>query len=310
MASPAKATFETRDGYVWKPQACPICEKRPTRRIGSRGGASHREGLGVETEIWECGGCGLLFPDPMPIPEGGLGQHYSMEADEYFAQHDLGDRFDGANEMLATAESLLGRKGKLLDVGVGRGEILMAAIEADWDCEGVEPSETFADHVEKASGTKIWRSSIEECEIPSAEFDIVILSAVLEHLYDPDLVVGKIANILKPGGFVFLDVPNEKGLFFKAGNLYQKVRGRKWCVNLAPTFSPFHIFGFSPRPLKKLLAKHGLTPHVWNVYGGTSHVPSRGGLVGKVESLGSHAVTRLSDLGEMGTYIQTWAQKD
>ena len=65
---------------------------------------------------------------------------------------------------------------------------------------------------------------------------------------------------MRPGGFVMLDVPNEKGLFFKAGNLYQKARGRRWCVNLAPTFSPFHVFGFSPRSLRKLLAKHGLEP--------------------------------------------------
>lgn len=211
--------------------------------------------------------------------------------------------------MLATAERLLGRKGRLLDVGVGRGENLMAAIAAGWECEGVEPSETFADHVERVSGTKIWRAAIEDCDIPTERFDIVLLSAVLEHLYDPDLVIKKIAEVLRPGGFVLLDVPNEKGLFFKVGNMYQKVRGRQWCVNLAPTFSPFHVFGFSPRPLRKLLAKHGLEPKVWEVFGGTSLVPSSGGLMGKVESLGSKAITRLSDLGEMGTYIQTWAQK-
>jgi len=158
-------------------------------------------------------------------------------------------------------------------------------------------------------GTKVWQRSIEDCDIEPSSFDIVILSAVLEHLYDPDLVIKKISEVLRPGGFVMLDVPNEKGLFFKAGNLYQKARGRRWCVNLAPTFSPFHVFGFSPRSLRKLLAKHGLEPKVWEVFGGTSLVPSSGGLMGKVESLGSKAITRLSDLGEMGTYIQTWAQR-
>ena len=309
MVSMEHTASEVHDGYIWKEQHCPICNAAPTRFIGSRGGTSHREGLGVETDIWECGGCELIFPNPMPIPERGLGQHYGMEADDYFAHHDVDNRLNGASEMLAMAEKLLGRKGKLLDIGVGRGENLMAAIAAGWDCEGVEPSETFADHVEQISGTKIWRSAIEDCDIEPETFDIVILSAVLEHLYDPDLVIKKIAKILRPGGFVMLDVPNEKGLFFKAGNLYQKARGRRWCVNLAPTFSPFHVFGFSPRSLRKLLAKHGLEPKVWEVFGGTSLVPSSGGLMGKVESVGSRAITRLSDLGEMGTYIQTWAQK-
>jgi len=309
MVSTVQIADEVRDGYIWKEQDCPICNAAPTKFLGSRGGASHREALGVEADIWECGGCGLIFPNPMPIPARGLGQHYGMEADDYFAHHDVDNRLDGANAMLATAEKLLGRKGRLLDVGVGRGENLTAAIAAGWECEGVEPSDTFADHAERVSRTKIWRSAIEDCDIEPETFDIVILSAVLEHLYDPDLVIKKIAEVLRPGGFVMLDVPNEKGLFFKVGNFYQKVRRRKWCVNLAPTFSPFHVFGFGPRSLKKLLAKHGLEPKVWEVFGGTSLVSAHGGLLGQLESLGSKAVLRLSNLGEMGTYIQTWAQK-
>lgn len=108
---------------------------------------------------------------------------------------------------------------------------------------------------------------------------------------------------------MYLDVPNEMGLFFRVGNAYQKLRGRKWCVNLAPTFPPFHIFGFSPNSLRRLLKKYDLEPRVWTVYGGTSHVPSRGGLTGQLESLSSKAVTTVSDIGEMGTYIQTWAVK-
>src|SRR5215208_4427737 len=38
---------------------------------------------------------------------------------------------------------------------------------------------------------------------------------------------------------------------------------RDWCVNLAPTFEPFHVFGFRPKSLKKLLVKHGLVPKFW-----------------------------------------------
>jgi len=245
----------------------------------------------------------------MPFPVDGLGQHYTVDADEYFAGHVEEDRLTGGNELVATAERLLGRKGKLLDVGVGRGEILISAIQAGWECEGVEPSTTFADYVEDRVGVKIWRHPIEECDIPESEFDVVILSAVLEHLYDPAAVVEKISRFLKPGGLLYLDVPNEMGLFFRVGNAYQKLRGRKWCVNLAPTFPPFHIFGFSPTSLRLLLKKYDLKPVVWKVYGGTSHVPEGNGISGRIERLASRAITSLSDLGEMGTYIQTWAVK-
>jgi len=302
-------TNEIRDGYRWVRQDCPICGKRPTRRVGRRGGQAHRDGLGVECEIWQCCDCGLLFADPMPIPADGLGQHYGMDADEYFEAHDARDKLDSATELVRQAEKLLGRKGKLLDVGTGRGEVVAAAKAAGWTVEGVEPSMTFADHAEKQTGAKIWREAIEQSNIPDAEFDVVILAAVLEHLYGPDAVIDKVARVLKPGGLLYLDVPNETGLFFRVGNLYQKMCGRDWCVNLSPTFSPFHIFGFSPRSLRRLLAKHGLEPKVWKVYAGTSMVPAEGGIRAKLESMAGRVVTAVSNLGEMGTYIETWALK-
>ncbi len=300
---------EVRDGYRWVRQDCPTCGTRPVVRVGKRGGTSHREGLGVECEIWKCGDCGLLFADPMPLPVGGLRQHYEIEADDYFEAHDSDDKLDRAGELIREAENLLGRKGKLLDVGTGRGEVIAAALAADWRVEGVEPSETFADHTERRTGAKIWREAIENSDIADEEFDVVILAAVLEHLYDPDAVVAKAARVLRPGGLLYLDVPNEAGLFFRVGNLYQKALRRDWCVNLSPTFSPFHVFGFSPRSLNKLLAKHGFKSNIWKVYGGNSMVPSGGGVRARVESLAGKLVTGVSNLGEMGTYIETWAVK-
>lgn len=298
-----------RDGYRWVEQICPTCESSHAVFIGTRGGVSHRENLGVETEIWRCKDCSLIFPNPMPIPVDGLGQHYDVDADEYFQAHDKQGKLDAALDLVKRAEALLGRKGKLLDVGVGRGEVLVAAKERGWLVEGVEPSETFADYAEHQTGAKIWREPIEESDIPDQEFDVVILAAVLEHLYNPNEIMTKIARVLKLGGLLYLDVPNELGLFFQVGNLYQRLRGRRWCVNLSPTFAPFHIFGFSPRSLRKLLAKHGLEPKMWHVYGGTSMVPSRGGLIGRAERLAAKLVTAISNLGEMGTYIETWAVK-
>ncbi|MEO7658082.1 MAG: class I SAM-dependent methyltransferase [Pyrinomonadaceae bacterium] len=300
---------DIKPGYSWVEQVCPTCETAPTIFVGKRGGTAHRQGLGVEADIWRCKSCSLIFANPMPIPSAGLGQHYDVDADEYFQGHDKQKKLDGAADLIMQAEDLLGRKAKLLDVGVGRGEILITAKERGWDVAGVEPSETFADYAEKRIGASIWRQPIEDAEIPDQEFDVVILAAVLEHLYNPNEVMAKIARVLKPGGLLYLDVPNETGLFFRVGNFYHKLRRTGWCVNLSPTFAPFHIFGFSPKSLRSLLKKHGLEPRVWSVYGGTSMVPPRGGILGRLETAGSKAVTALSNLGEMGTYIETWAVK-
>lgn len=301
---------DVRGAYRWLAQVCPVCEVPPTKRLGRRGGAAHREGLGTECEVWRCGRCGLVFPNPMPVPVGGAEQHYGVPPDEYFENHDTETKGAAAHSMLERARSLTGTTGRLLDIGSGRGELLRAAREAGWQAVGVDPSPAFARHAARYSGVEVRELPVERCEFASESFDVVILAAVLEHLYNPDETIAEIARLLRPGGALFVDVPNERGLYFRAGNLYQRLRGRDWVVNIAPTFEPFHVFGFGPRSLRALLAKHRLTPVEWRVYGGTSMVPTRGGLVGSFERLAARAVTALSNVGDLGTYIETWALKE
>ncbi|HZI17578.1 MAG TPA: class I SAM-dependent methyltransferase [Pyrinomonadaceae bacterium] len=296
-----------RDGYRWTPQSCPVCRAAPKKYVGRRGGAAHREGLGVECEVWRCAGCGLLFPDPMPMPAGGLEQHYGLDPGEYFRNHETGGKVALGRGLLAHAERLTGGKGRVLDIGAGRGELLKAAKEEGWEAVGIEPSPQFAEWAARSSGAEVRCEPVERCEFAPGSFDVAILSGVLEHLYNPDQTIGAVSRTLRPGGALFVDVPNESGLYFRLGNLYQRLRGRDWCVNLAPTFEPYHVFGFGPRSLRALLSKHGLAARDWRVYGGQAMVPNRGGVLGGLEQAAARAVSALSNRGQLGTYIETWA---
>jgi SAM-dependent methyltransferase len=300
---------EVREGYRWLRQDCPVCGAPPSKYVGRRGGAAHRAGAGVECRIWRCGGCGLLFPNPMPVPAGGF-EHYAVDPGEYFRHQEEGVKLEGARALLAHAESLTGGRGRVLDIGSGRGHVLVAARDAGWEPVGTEPSAQFADYAARVSGAEVRREALERCRFAAESFDVVILSAVLEHLYNPDQTMAEIARVLRRGGALFVDVPNETGLYFRLGNLYQKLRGRDWVVNLAPTFEPYHVFGFGPRSLRALLAKHGLRVRDWRVYGGDAMVPQRAGALGAVERLAARAVTAASNWGGLGTYIETWAVKD
>jgi SAM-dependent methyltransferase len=303
------ATSSTDGGYHWLPQLCPICEIPPAKSMGMRGGASHRQALGVQTEIWRCGKCGLIFPNPMPVPINGLEQHYAISPDIFFHNHESSSRERGATYILGPVERLLGGKGRLLDIGAGRGELLKIAGQQGWSVVGIEPSSTFAEYASSFSGAEIRQEPIERCGFADGTFDVVILSAVLEHLYQPDDMIREISRLLRPGGVLYVDVPNEDGLYFRVGNLYQRLRGRKWVINLSPTFSPFHVFGFTPSSLRALLSKHGLKPEVWRLYEGVCLLPDSGGFAGMAEKVAARVVTRLSKLGSLGNYVETWAVK-
>ena len=66
----------------------------------------------------------------------------------------------------------------------------------------------------------------------SNEFDLVILTEVIEHLDDPQTALEEIRRILNPGGILFLTTPNRMGLmglsngpikFFTDGYYYKSV---------------------------------------------------------------------------------------
>jgi SAM-dependent methyltransferase len=297
------------EGYHLVAQRCPICDIPPARRMGERGGAAHRQSLGVQSTIWACGRCGLIFPNPMPVPVRGLEQHYAISPDMFFQNHELSSKDQAAASMLMFAEEFLGRKGRLLDIGAGRGELLRRAVELEWFAVGIEPSPTFAEYASRFSMGEIRREPIERCGFADGSFDVVVLSAVLEHLYQPDNMIREVARVLRPGGLVYIDVPNEDGLYFRVGNFYERMRGRDWVINLSPTFAPFHVFGFTPSSLRALLSKHGLKPEAWRLYGGVSLLGNSGSISGRLEKLAAGVVTRLSKLGNWGNYIETWAVK-
>jgi len=202
----------------------------------------------------------------MPLPVHGPKQHYAVSPEDYFHHHEESDKLQYGAMLMHQLRELRINKGMLLDVGAGRGETLRVAREAGWNAVGIETSPSFAEHAARYSGAEIIQKPLQECGFRQDTFDAVVLGAVLEHLYNPAEVIQEIARILKPGGALFIDVPNERGLYFIAGNLYQKLRLRNWVVNLAPTFSPYHVFGFTPRSLKRLLAKYGLEPVIWTFF--------------------------------------------
>jgi len=65
--------------------------------------------------------------------------------------------------------------------------------------------------------------------VPTAAYDLVICSHVLEHLRDPWAVIPELARTVKPGGFLYIEVPAERSLRLpRARHGFFGIRG---CLN-------------------------------------------------------------------------------
>lgn len=148
--------------------------------------------------------------------------------------------------------------GRLLDIGCNEGRGLRLYHRNGYMTEGLELNEMAAS-VARSYGFTVYTQPIEEFT-PKMQYDVAILSNVLEHSLNPKVMLMKVHNILKPGGQVWISCPNNRSWL-------RTVFGKYW-INW---HVPFHILHFSVDGLKKLLNGSGfelietrcVTPSLW-----------------------------------------------
>ena len=64
----------------------------------------------------------------------------------------------------------------------------------------------------------------ERVDFPDGKFDGIRICHVLEHLTDLRVLRGEISRLLKPGGLVYLETPNENSLRVPSCSVYGEAR--------------------------------------------------------------------------------------
>ena len=196
-----------------------------------------------------CPECGFLFQPELPVEELRSGH----DAD-YFEHYTAGGDYDsqGAQRRhealirLSWMRSHGCRSGRLLEVGVARGDFLAEARNAGFATLGIEPEPSTAVEAMRRSGADVLIGWAEEVELAPASFDAVCLWHVLEHIPQPRPVLEALRRSLKPGGLFFCEVPN-------AGSAMARVQGDAW-EYLDPSH---HVGFFDPSTLRRALESTG-----------------------------------------------------
>jgi len=157
-----------------------------------------------------CAGCGVVFSHPLPS---------ERQLEDYYAAGYWDERLPrvapGREEKLArhTAQLELlsphlslpdrpdGHPPRAFDYGCGRGEWLDVLADAGWETSGLEPGAP-------ARAFAAQRHTVVD-ELPAdGAYDLVVLNHVLEHLRDPLGVLRRVVAATRPGGYVFVSVPD------------------------------------------------------------------------------------------------------
>lgn len=139
----------------------------------------------------------------------------------------------------------------VFDIGCGFGNALQYFKENGMEVSGLEPTKEGSSYAQ-SKGLKVHHRAIEDfSRISEERFDLVTLFKVLEHLREPAKILTSIKeSLLRPGGLLVVDVPNEF-------NDFQVVADKEYKLNQWWICPPNHINYFSASSLEKLLKKVG-----------------------------------------------------
>lgn len=151
------------------------------------------------------------------------------------------------NYGLEFIETMRPSKGLLVDIGAGSGLFLKVARDHGWDVSGVEFNSKGVENI-KSMGIEVFDKPLEDEIYRSGSVDVVSIWEVLEHINTPNEFLRQISTILKPGGLLFICVPNINALVTSI--LHEKAR----------TFGGHtHVNFFSITTLSAMLKNNGFS---------------------------------------------------
>jgi len=270
---------------------CPICGSEERRNLYS--GLTDRVfrcAPGVWT-LYQCDQCYSAYLDPRPSQQTihlAYSEYFTHNSGEEDISYSIPRKFRrmmangyknwryGTNERPASKLGVLAalmspknrsivdgamrhlefpKKGqRLLDVGCGNGAFLQLAKSAGWDVVGLD-FDPKAVEVARSSGIEVWEGGVESLDEVHSQFDVITLSHVIEHVHNPSQLLSDCHDLLKPGGYIWIETPNINA----QGH---RVFKDSWTALDAPR----HLVIFNQESILLSLKKAGFSETQWQSY--------------------------------------------
>jgi 2-polyprenyl-3-methyl-5-hydroxy-6-metoxy-1,4-benzoquinol methylase len=231
--------------------SCPVCD---SNRIHPQMQVKDYSVSGETFAIWLCEDCTLRFTQDVP-DKTEIARYY--KSDDYISHTNTSRGF--INQLYLNVRNITLRlkcntvkkhtklkTGAVLDVGAGTGAFLKHMQSEGWTVTGIEPDPGARQVAKQTFGLDL-QPFDQLHELPEQSFDAITLWHVLEHVHNLQAYMGFLKSLLKPGGKLFVAVPN-----------YQSVDAGIYRLSWAAYDVPRHLYHFSPKAIQVLMQKHGL----------------------------------------------------
>ena len=200
---------------------CPLCEAAGAAELlvaDCTGHELYKKPLPPTLRWLQCAKCAHLFVDGHFTPQA-LKILFSGTPKGQLPGHDIeGQRFSWAS-VLEAIGTLRPPGGRWLDVGFGSGALLTTAAEFGYEVAGIDLREENV-RLMREAGFDVHAVELAAYR-PAAPFDVVSMADVLEHMPFPKRALRDARELLRPGGLLFLSMPNADAFVWQASTRAQ-----------------------------------------------------------------------------------------
>lgn len=260
-----------------------------------------QHGLNLSTVV--CEECSFVFTNP--VPSRDIYERFYVEAYSKYYGHitpkPIGTKASAEPPSVARKFSLVEQwislpGSRLLEVGPGNGLFLYWAERRGCQVLGVEPSPEFCDALAAASLTYVQGALSDVRPETHGQFDIIFMTHVLEHFYDPNEALQHCRLLLKKNGIIAIEVPNVLKPFRSLDRYFLRY---------------VHLSSFSPQTLRAMLEKHGFQPLHLEEGGQDWRAPQNLAVTARKDQEGSSKPVALKGEAErvcqtLSIYRRTW----
>jgi len=248
--------------------ACPICKSREISAYAIVGEGSQRNG--VETyRVLRCRAHGVEFADAVPVDSASDAARKGS-LDRTYGTLDEGTKARYADFMDRVERVVGAAPGRLHDVGCGNGQLLYEARRRGWQVQGNDLVGGVRSGLEQR-GIAFYHGSLAQLSPSPESCDVVTSFCVLpHHLVEPDPEMQAAYAMLKPGGWLVLQLPDNGTLRLAGKALYALLAGfrprtARWI--LANLYGPGgHQYAFNPTNITEYLEKIGFAEIIIEPY--------------------------------------------
>lgn len=228
---------------------CPVCGNPSKQLIYHQSFSQISEGsLFNGYDVVVCGDCGFVYADNIPSQEDF--DRYYKQMSKYENEHQGGqisictqDTYDSIVQQVKPY--LANEDSYILDVGCATGGLLATFQKNGYrNVLGFDPSPSCSRTALRLYGIQVENRPVSEISDFEAKFDLVIFNSVLEHIRDISESLKTMRNLLKPGGLIWIEVPDITRFAEYTSVAFQQ-------------FSMEHINFFSSVSLTNLMQRNG-----------------------------------------------------